>query len=247
MDKLLEALQYNLKHSVAQSGQPLATINHVYYGDPITIPKHILPVITIMPVSTEYVNYGTEYDQKTSMIQVRLIFNRADFFNKYIGTAKTITAASYATGYVTYSVTSHGYSAGDSVTIAGMTPTAYNGVFEIYDVPTTGTFRVAFSADPGTMTAAGTSQKGTLDKIYVVEEAMQMVEQTTGKNTDTYTICGTIQNNKNMGYVNSSGTTVSATCDNITPENVSYEFNDSRGFPSFEVIVNVRATIYGDR
>lgn len=62
----------------------------------------------------------------------------------YATTQGTITNATYSSGYITLTVADHGYTAGMAVLIQlveGMTDA--NGVYEIYDVPTTSTFRIA--------------------------------------------------------------------------------------------------------
>lgn len=247
MDKLIEAIKYSLEQSISGTSSPIATVNRVFFGDPKKIKEDLFPVITVMPMNTGYEDAGTEYDRKRSTVQIRLIFNQKNFFNNYIGTSKTITNAVYSASYVTFSVATHGYSAGDSIKIASVVPTAFNCIGEVYDVPTAGSFRIAFSSNPGTWTSGGTATKGTLDKVYMVEKAIQMVENT-GNTGDTgqYTICGTIQRNKNMQYVNSSGTTVYA-CDNIRPTSVEYVMSEDRGYPTFEVIVTCEALILGNR
>lgn len=66
----------------------------------------------------------------------------------------TITAASWAAGYVTITTAAHGYAAGDLISVGSINvpddQTSYNGVFQIYDVPSGTTMRYAVAADPGT-------------------------------------------------------------------------------------------------
>lgn len=63
----------------------------------------------------------------------------------------TINAASWSAGVATYTTTSaHGFSIGTITAITGMSPTGYNGYYTITGVPTTTTFTVAITSDPGT-------------------------------------------------------------------------------------------------
>lgn len=71
---------------------------------------------------------------------------------------KTITTATWSGGTATITVTSHGYSNGDSITIAGVTPSGYNGTYTISNVSThTFDYTVADPGGPGTV--FGTAQK----------------------------------------------------------------------------------------
>jgi hypothetical protein len=68
-----------------------------------------------------------------------------------------ITAATWSAGTVTVTTAAaHGYTAGQSVTITGMTPTGYNGTFTV--TPVTGQptqFTYSLATNPGTATAFG--------------------------------------------------------------------------------------------
>jgi len=71
--------------------------------------------------------------------------------------AKSITALSWAGGFLTVSVASHGYAVGNSVTIAGTvtnvnTTVVIPGTYTVSSVPTTGTFTVSLPSDPGVIT-----------------------------------------------------------------------------------------------
>ena len=70
--------------------------------------------------------------------------------------SKTITAMTWASGVVTVSVAAHGYVTGNVITIAGVTPTGYNGTYAI-TVTGTGTFTFALASNPGAVTVQGTS------------------------------------------------------------------------------------------
>ncbi|HXC39453.1 MAG TPA: hypothetical protein VN667_10950 [Burkholderiales bacterium] len=59
-------------------------------------------------------------------------------------------------GTITFKTSAaHGYTVGDSVTVAGASPTGYNGTYTVLSVPDTLTFTVANATDPGTWTSGG--------------------------------------------------------------------------------------------
>ena len=75
--------------------------------------------------------------------------------------AATISNASWNVGTDLVTVTTsaaHNLQAGQLVTIAGVTPSSYNGTFVILSVPTSTTFTYGLLADPGTYTSGGTAQ-----------------------------------------------------------------------------------------
>lgn len=64
----------------------------------------------------------------------------------------TVASASYATGYLTVNTTrSHELYAGMLAEFAFSSPNTYDGKYEIYDCPSSTSFRIAMSADPGTL------------------------------------------------------------------------------------------------
>lgn len=89
----------------------------------------------------------------------------ARYFRCYqsLGSALTLTAATRTGAAIpwvaTLTKTAHGYSVGDLVVVAGVTPSGYNGTFNVMAV-TTDTFDVWLGADPGgSGSAFGTSTK----------------------------------------------------------------------------------------
>jgi hypothetical protein len=73
--------------------------------------------------------------------------------------SRTINAASWSANVATYGVTAaHGYSVGSKVTVTGMTPAGYNGVYYVASIPTSTTFTIAMTVDPGTATVFGSAQ-----------------------------------------------------------------------------------------
>lgn len=63
--------------------------------------------------------------------------------------AATVSTASWSAGSATITTTAaHGFAVGNSVTVTGLTPDAYNGTFTVTAVPTTTTFKYALTANP---------------------------------------------------------------------------------------------------
>jgi hypothetical protein len=66
------------------------------------------------------------------------------------------TGTAWAANVTTYTTTAaHGLAVGSTVQIDGATPTGYNGTYTIVSVPTTTTFTVAQTVNPGTWTSGG--------------------------------------------------------------------------------------------
>ena len=74
-------------------------------------------------------------------------------------TAVNITAASWSAGVVTFTAASHTLAVGDKTTVAGITPSGYNGVYTVLSVPNANTFTAALASDPGAYTSGGTSSR----------------------------------------------------------------------------------------
>lgn len=73
----------------------------------------------------------------------------------------TITAMSYTAGVVSATATAHGLSVGNTITISGVTPSGYNGVFVVASAPTASTFTYALSTAPAVVTVQGAVKYGT--------------------------------------------------------------------------------------
>ncbi len=83
-----------------------------------------------------------------------------DLFNvmKYNATKWTVTAASWASGTATFTTSAtHDMVVGSYVTVAGMTPSAYNTTGLPITAVTGTTFQIAIASDPGTATVFGTA------------------------------------------------------------------------------------------
>lgn len=74
-------------------------------------------------------------------------------------TAVTATTASPFSSTVTTSG-AHGFTAGQNVALAGMTPSGFNGTYRVLSVPTTTTFVIKITGNPGTATVFGTATGG---------------------------------------------------------------------------------------
>ena len=74
----------------------------------------------------------------------------------------TAITATTATPFQTTCTTlaAHGLVAGQNVTLAGMTPAGFNGTYQVLTVPTTTTFTISVTGNPGTATVFGTSTGG---------------------------------------------------------------------------------------
>lgn len=71
---------------------------------------------------------------------------------------KSITAASWSGSVATFTTSAaHGWVAGQETTLAGMSPTSWNGFFRIAATPSSTTFTVHIAINPGTATAFGTA------------------------------------------------------------------------------------------
>lgn len=71
---------------------------------------------------------------------------------------RTITAAGWAANVITFTTSiDHSFSIGNQVIITGMSPTGYNGTYTIVDTPTTATFTVSNTVNPGVATVFGSA------------------------------------------------------------------------------------------
>jgi hypothetical protein len=245
MNEIINAIKQLLETSVAQTGQPLDDILRVYNGDPIRVPNENLPCLIIKRGNTEYVMRGSRYDEKIHNVQIILLYNQSQFFSHNVGTLKTITDASWSANEATFTIVGHGYSVGEEVNIQNIDPTGYNG-FHTITAKTDDTFTVAMTLDPGTYSSGGTASLTTDDIVHIEVDASKKVGNTTNKEVDQYTICGTIQNNLSLPYT-ASGTTTNQV-DIARVVGVEYiGLTESRGWRAYEVVVNIEAKVIGDR
>lgn len=81
------------------------------------------------------------------------------FYHVSTTTNRTITGATWLSNVATYTTSvAHGFSVGQYVMINSISPSGYNGAYYITSVPTTTTFTVAITSNPGTYTSGGQAQ-----------------------------------------------------------------------------------------
>lgn len=79
---------------------------------------------------------------------------------------KTITAATASAEIATFTFGSaHGYSVGDWIDVTGVTPSGYNGTWQIRTVPSSSTFTAHIGTTPGNGTVFGTAEKTDVPEI----------------------------------------------------------------------------------
>ena len=75
-------------------------------------------------------------------------------------TAITITGATWSGGFATYTTSAvHNYAVADKTTVAGISPSGWNGVFVMDAIPSSTQFRVPMASDPGAYVSGGTSSR----------------------------------------------------------------------------------------
>lgn len=85
-----------------------------------------------------------------------------------------------------------------------------------------------------------------ISKVTIIEDIIKLVEGTDADHsTADLTVCGAIHNNTTLPY-DDGGTTKHA-AEIAQVSSVNYSFSNERGFPSFEVSVEVSASIIGNR
>jgi hypothetical protein len=91
--------------------------------------------------------YYTVWDIESGASQFQLI-------------CKPVTAGTWASSVVTFTVSAHGFAAGDSVTVEDCGNTSYNGTYTVVSAPTADTWTAAKGSDPGAFTTAGYCSEG---------------------------------------------------------------------------------------
>ena len=80
-----------------------------------------------------------------------------------------------------------------------------------------------------------------VNKVYAVQKSIQQIEESNSQETLSNTVCGVIQKNSTLPLNGANTATLAKV------QTVDYTFSNSRGFPTYEVIVTVNATAIGDR
>jgi len=79
---------------------------------------------------------------------------------------KTVSAATASAEVATFTTsTAHGYSIGDWIDVAGVTPAGYNGAWQVASVPLTTTFTAHIGTSPSALSVAGTAEKTDVPEI----------------------------------------------------------------------------------
>lgn len=125
-----------------------------------------------------------------------LLSNDADLdvvaTDAYVTKSQTITAATWATGVVTFTSTAHGYVNGDIVVVSGVSPAGYNRHGVVSGVAAN-TFNLAIAANPGAYVSGGLA-KSHYDKIgvrYFSGAYSKDVDSTTDRNFGVVVDAGT--------------------------------------------------------
>lgn len=86
-------------------------------------------------------------------------------------TATTITSATWSAGVATFTNTAHTLNTGDKTTVAGVTPSGYNGVYTGITRIDANTWSGTLVSDPGAYTSGGTSSRisNVISQSYVLE------------------------------------------------------------------------------
>lgn len=122
-------------------------------------------IVTVTGVVPDGYNITGEVTSTTSnQFSIALDTNPASSYSEL-----TITTASWSAGEVTYtSSATHNLAVGDYLSITGASPSGYNVVGAVTDVPTATTFKIAVATDPGTYTSGGT-MRGVTASPYQIE------------------------------------------------------------------------------
>ena len=191
----------------------------------------------------------------------------ADHFT-YVDTLATVppTAGSTFTARLTSPIayataTAHGFSSGDSITINGATPAAYNGTFIITKVDGNN-FTYPLSSAPGASTVAGTASINTTTALatsvahgFVENENVTISGATPNAFNGTYAIHKVDDNHFTYPLASAQGEatgTITALASGSTGSAGADIINWVRGRDNFEdenantLLTDVRASIHGD-
>lgn len=246
MQKVISAIKQLLEISTQNNDSPLKDIKKVFFGDPILIPESDLPAITIQPISSDYTMRGSQYDQKNHRIEIRLLYNAKMYMDKNLLSEISISSASWTWWIVTISANLHWLQAWQTVQISWSIPDKYNGAFFVASVIDSNTFTVSMITDPWIYIWSWKIKQTINDKVFAIEDSINKIEQVwLNHETAWLTVCGTIQKNSWLPLTDANGTKKTAEIAKV--ESVSYSFSQDRGFPTFEVVTTVSATVIGDR
>lgn len=223
-------------------------LQSVYFGDPITMTKSSLPALAVQPISSDFSRRGSRYDQKTHTIEIRLIYDIEQYFDTnemlslIVGSRSRLweNRARYTTER------EHLLSVWQTFIFSGFIPESHNWTYTVIEIEDDFNFVVSRTevADPDTFWTITTA---VVDKVFSIEDAILKVENSNANHwTERFTVCGAIQKNPFLPYVDAQGMQRNASED-LKVLSVNYSFSDTRGFPTFEVTTSVEAIAIGDR
>jgi hypothetical protein len=86
MLRLLESVKKLIEREVESQKVswvgPLLDTTIVYLWDPIFVGESRLPCIIVHPKKTDYIQRGSQYDQKNCSFDIRIVLNRKHFFDE---------------------------------------------------------------------------------------------------------------------------------------------------------------------
>lgn len=85
MWNVIEALVQLLRATVAQTTSPLSNVKAVFWGDPVKIAVSDCPALIVHPVDTSYNRRGSRYDEKVHQVEIRLVYNAAQYMTSGAG------------------------------------------------------------------------------------------------------------------------------------------------------------------
>ena len=105
-------------------------------------------------------SFGIDMAQFIPSVNFSQAWSADIFLTSVNETAVNISSAVWGSGAAVFNTTAaHTLAVGDKVTIAGVTPSGYNGVFVVLGITDADTFSVTMAVNPGTYTSGGTSSR----------------------------------------------------------------------------------------
>lgn len=141
-----------------------------------TLIKYPFPMVPITDEQFEFVS-GWEIDKKFASTTEIVV---ASCVGAYA--ALTTPYASWTSSVITFTATAHGLLAGYTVTVAGVSPSTYNGSYTVITVPDANTITVTKTTDPGAYTSGGTLASNTVSSSNNFDTAGVLVGMYVGYN-----------------------------------------------------------------
>lgn len=162
-------------------------------------------------------------------------------------TAKTITAATWSAGIITFTTsTSHGYAVNDLIDVTTVVPTAYNASYKVLSTPTATTFTVARTTTPWSYTSWGSVIKlsmfafGTWQIKWLVAWDEVRLYEKVGKTYENLTIKYVDEANDTLGFASVTSTAFTVANETkveLIQQTVSYNEPVLFGFKNVKVRV----------